>query len=314
MDTRITRLLGIRHPIIQAGMVWCSGCKLAVAVSEAGGLGLIGAGSMRPELLREHVRQARASTARPFGVNIPLLYKYAPDFVDICRSEKVPIVFTSAGSPKKFTAPLQEGGARVVHVISNVSQARKSAEAGVDAVVAEGFEAGGHDGADELTTLVLTPQVADAISIPVIAAGGIGDGRAMAAAMALGAEGVQVGTRFAASLESSASPEFKRAILEAPDTGTMLLMKKVVPVRLLRNPFAEQVMALEAAGATREQLAGLLGSGRARRGMFEGDLAEGELEAGQVAGMIRDIPAAGEIVRRMMTEYEAVRRRLPPAE
>lgn len=311
MKNRVTELFGIRYPIVQAGMVWCSGHRLAAAVSNAGGLGLIGAGSMRPDLLREHITRARGETDRPVGVNIPLMYKYAPDFVDICIAEKIPVVFTSAGSPKRYTAALKAAGAVVVHVVANVSMARKCEEAGVDAVVAEGFEAGGHNGADELTTLVLVPQVADAVYIPVIAAGGIADGRAVAAALALGAEGVQVGTRFAASEESSAHPAFKQAIVEMPDTGTYLMMKKVTPVRLIRNEFARRVQELEAAGATRDQLQELLGTGRARRGMFDGDLVEGELEIGQIAGAIREILPAAQILRNIVAEYEAVRGHLP---
>lgn len=314
MTTQITRLFGIRYPIVQGGMVWCSGWRLAAAVSEAGGLGLIGAGSMRPDLLREHVRAARAATTRPVGVNIPLLYKYAADFVSICREERVGVVFTSAGSPRKYTAELKAAGAVVAHVAPNVTLARKCEEAGVDAVVAEGFEAGGHNGIDELTTLVLVPQIVDAVRLPVLAAGGIGDGRAMAAALALGADGVQVGTRFAATRESSAHPAFKAAVVAAGDTDTVLALKQVVPVRLLKNPFARQVLEREAAGAGREELVELLGTGRARRGMFEGDLEEGELEIGQVAGLVRDIPPAGEIVRRIVAEYEAVRGRLPAAD
>lgn len=311
METAITRLFGMEYPVIQAGMVWCSGWKLAAAVSEAGGLGLIGAGSMRPELLLEHIRRLRAHTPRPFGVNIPLMYKYAEDFIRICREERVPAVFTSAGSPKKYTAQLKTAGIRVAHVVPNVALARKCEEAGVDAVVAEGFEAGGHNGADELTTLVLVPQVVDAVSCPVIAAGGIGDGRGMAAAFALGAAGVQVGTRFAVTVESSAAAAFKQLLVETPDTGTRLLLKPAGPVRLVLNEFARRVMEREQAGAGREELQELLGSGRARRGMFEGDLVEGELEAGQIAGMIREIPSAGEVVRRLMEEYGQTRRRLP---
>jgi len=311
MPHRLTRLFGIRFPIVQAGMVWCSGHRLAAAVSEAGGLGLIGAGSMRPDLLREHVRKARAATSRPFGVNIPLLYKYAGDFVRICLEEDVPIVFTSAGSPRKYTPELKAAGRVVVHVVPNVALACKCQEAGVDAVVAEGFEAGGHNGSDELTTLVLVPQVVDAVTIPVIAAGGIGDGRAMAAAIALGAAGVQVGTRFAASVESSAADAFKQALVDAPDTATMLTMRKLVPVRLIKNEFALRIMQLENEGAGREALAESLGTGRARQGMFEGDLREGELEAGQVCGLVREILPAGEIVRRLEEGYESVRRGLP---
>jgi enoyl-[acyl-carrier protein] reductase II len=311
LKNRLTELFGIRYPIVQAGMVWCSGYRLAAAVANAGGLGLIGAGSMRPDVLREHIVRARAGTDRPFGVNIPLICKYAPDFVEICREARIPIVFTSAGSPKKHTAALKAGGAVVVHVVANVTMARKCEEAGVDAVVAEGFEAGGHNGVDELTTLVLVPQVVDAVSIPVIAAGGIADGRSMAAALALGADGVQVGTRFAASEESSAHPAFKQAIVAAPDTATALLMKKIAPVRLIKNEFARRIMELEAAGAPREALQEWLGSGRARRGMFEGDLAEGELEIGQIAGAVREILPAEEIVRRLVAGYEAVRGALP---
>ncbi len=311
MDTRITQLFGIRHPIIQGGMVWCAGWQLASAVSEAGGLGVIGAGSLRPDLLREHIRNARRATTRPFGVNIPLLYKYASESVAVCLDERVGIVITSAGSPKKYTGDLKAGGAVVAHVAPNVALACKCETAGVDAVVAEGFEAGGHNGVDELTTLVLVPQVVDAVRVPVIAAGGIGDGRAMAAALALGADGVQVGTRFVASLESSAHPAFKAAVVGAADTDTVLTLKRVTPVRLLKNAFARTAQAREAAGAGRDELATLLGTGRARQGMAEGDLEEGELEIGQVAGLVREILPAGEIVRRFLAEYEAACGRLP---
>lgn len=311
MNTRITELFQIRYPIVQGGMVWCSGHKLAAAVSEAGGLGLLGAGSMRPDLLREHIRETRSATSRPFGVNIPLMSKYAADFVQVCLDEKVRIIFTSAGNPKKYTATFKEAGARVAHVVANVTMARKCEEAGVDALVAEGFEAGGHNGLDELTTLVLVPQVVDAVRIPVLAAGGIGDGRAMAAAMALGAEGVQVGTRFAASQESSAHPSFKQAVADATDTATVLTLKKIAPVRLIRNEAAERFVAMEREGAPREALQEAVGTGRPRMGMFEGDLVEGELEIGQIAGLVHEILPAAEIVSRMMVEYESARRRLP---
>ena len=304
----VCSLFNIKYPVIQAGMIWCSGWKLASAVSNAGGLGLIGAGSMDPDLLREHIRKCRAATKMTFGVNIPLLFKHSEDFIAIVIEEKVPVVFTSAGSPGRFTAILKEKGIKVAHVVANTRFARKSEEAGVDAIVAEGFEAGGHNGPDELTTFTLIPMVREAVSLPLIAAGGIATGRGMLAAMALGADAVQVGSRFVASDESSAHINFKKKIIEATDTDTMLSMRKVVPVRLLRNEFYNRVKELEEAGAGKEELMELLGRGRSRTGMFEGDMTDGELEIGQVAGMIREIKPAGVILREMVEEYEEAKR------
>ena len=306
MSDRLTALFGIDHPIVQAGMVWASGANLAAAVSNAGALGLIGAGSMKPDLLREQIRKARARTTRPFGVNIPLLRGDASELVGTVLDEGVRIVFTSAGHPGKFIDRLRASDAVVVHVVANVKQARKASEVGCQAVVAEGFEAGGHNGVDELTTLTLVPMVVDAVTIPVLGAGGIADGRQMAAVMALGAEGVQVGTRFAVTAESSAHELYKRAVVDAADTGTVLTLRKVAPVRMLRNEFAERVREAEARGATREELLGLLGTKRERAGIFEGDVAEGELEAGQSAGLVHDLLPAAEVVRRMMAEYRDV--------
>ncbi|HUI65879.1 MAG TPA: nitronate monooxygenase [Bacteroidota bacterium] len=311
LPTRVSALFGIRYPIIQAGMVWTAGSKLAVAVSEAGGLGMIGSGSMKPDLLRAHIRKTRERTREPFAVNIPLMRADAEDLIRVVLEEGVRIVFTSAGHPLTFTARLKREGVTVVHVIAAVKHARKALEAGCDAVVAEGFEAGGHNGIDEVTTLSLVPQVVDAVPIPVLAAGGIADGRGMAAALALGAEGVQVGTRFAATAESSAHENYKKAVVAADDVGTVLTLKKVAPVRMMKNPFAKQALEAERAGASREQLLGLLGSKRERQGIFEGNVEEGELEAGQSAGLVKEILPAGEVVTRMMREYYAVKSKLP---
>ncbi len=311
IETALTKLFSIEYPIVQGGMIWVSGWKLAAAVSNAGALGLIGGGSMEPELFREHIRKCRQATRKPFGVNIPLISKYAEQLVQVTLEEKVPIVFTSAGNPAKFTERLKAEGATVVHVIANVRFARKAEAAGVDAVVAEGFEAGGHNGLDEITTLVLVPQVVDAVNIPVIAAGGIADGRGMCAALALGAAGVQIGTRFAASEESSAHPKYKQAIVEADDTATALIMKKLIPVRLIKNKFYQEIKSLEEKGASITEMARFLGKGRARQAIFEGDLEEGEIEVGQAAGLIRDILPAGEIVKRLVQEYQLAKSRLP---
>lgn len=310
LNTRVTELFGIRYPIIQAGMVWCSGAKLAAAAANAGALGLIGAGSMKPELLIEHIRQCRQVTAAPFGVNIPLIRGDVAKLIEATLSEGVNIVFTSAGNPALHIDRFKTAGVTVVHVVASVKHALKAQSVGVDAVVAEGFEAGGHNGIDEITTFCLIPQVADAVTIPVIAAGGIADGRGMAAALALGADGVQVGTRFAATIESSAHPDYKQTITQAGDTGTMLTLKSLTPVRLIKNDFALRAAAAERAGATPEQMQELLGTKRERRGIFEGDLAEGELEAGQSAGLVREILPAGEVVRRMIQEYQATTARL----
>ncbi len=287
-------------------MVWVSGYKLAVAVSNAGGLGIIGAGSMKPDLLREHIQKAKSKTDKPFGVNIPLLRRDAEELIDVSIGENVKIVFTSAGHPGKFIDKLKKVGCVVVHVVPSVKYALKAESVGCDAVVAEGFEAGGHNGLDEITTFVLVPQVVDAVKIPVIAAGGIADGRGMAAAFALGAEGVQIGTRFAASAESSAHQNYKQAIVEASDNSTVLILKKVTPVRLIKNKFSLQIIETENRGATSEELSNLLGKGRERMAILEGNLDEGEIEAGQCAGMINEILPAGEIVRKIVDEYEMI--------
>lgn len=304
MENRITRLFGIKYPIIQAGMVWCSGWRLASAVSNAGGLGLIGAGSMHPDTLGQHIRKCQGATGQPFGVNIPLLYPEIEKIVDIVVDTGVKIVFTSAGNPKTWTPTLKEKGITVVHVVSSVKFALKSQEAGVDAVVAEGFEAGGHNGREETTTFCLVPMVADAVDVPVIAAGGIADGRAMLAAMVLGAEGVQVGSRFAASVEASAHDNFKKRIVDATEGDTELVLKKLAPVRLLKNEFYKSVKEAEIRGAEKEELAALLGRGRAKKGMFEGDLEEGELEIGQVSAMIKDIKPAAQILKEVWEGYQ----------
>jgi enoyl-[acyl-carrier protein] reductase II len=303
MKTRVTELLGIEYPIIQAGMIWCSGWELASAVSNAGGLGLIGSGSMYPDILRTHIQKCKKATNKPFGVNVPLLYPDIEKHMQIIVEEKVPIVFTSAGNPKTWTPFLKQHGIKVVHVVSAVKFALKCVEAGVDAVVAEGFEAGGHNGREETTTMVLIPQVRDSINIPLIAAGGIANGRQMAAAFALGAEAVQVGSRFVASMESSAHPAFKEAVLKAKEGDTQLTLKQLTPVRLIKNKFFYEVDQMEKRGATPEELAAHLGRGRAKKGMFEGDLEEGELEIGQVSGFISDILPAGVILQNMMKEF-----------
>lgn len=300
---RITALLGIKYPIIQAGMIWCSNWELAAGVSKAGGLGLIGSGSMDPDTLRAHIRKCKAATERPFGVNVPLLFPSAEEFMTIIVEEEVPVVFTSAGSPSRWTGFLKDHGIKVVHVVANTKFARKSEDAGVDAIVAEGFEAGGHNGSEETTTLTLIPMVKQVVNIPVIAAGGIATGSGMLAAMALGAEGVQIGSRFVASNESSAHPSFKQKVVEAGDGDTMLVMKKLVAVRLLRNHFMDQVIDAERGCASKEELSELLGRGRARLGMFEGDVENGELEIGQIAGLIKEIKPAAEIVSDIINEY-----------
>ena len=299
----IKQLLGIEYPIIQAGMVWCSGWRLASAVSNAGGLGLIGAGSMYPDVLRHHIRRCKEATTKPFGVNVPLLYPDIDQVMDIITEENVKIVFTSAGNPAIWTGFLKSKGITVIHVVANTKFARKAEDAGADAVVAEGFEAGGHNGREETTTLCLIPIIRQAVSIPVIAAGGIGDGKSMLAAMALGADGVQVGSAFAASVESSAHPNFKNAIVSATEGDTKLSMKSVIPVRLMKNEFFKQVEEAEAQGAGKEELIKLLGRGRAKLGMFEGDLIEGELEIGQVAAGISQILPAEEILSNIWREF-----------
>lgn len=303
MKNRITELFGIRLPIVQAGMIWCSGWRLASAVSNAGGLGLIGAGSMYPDVLREHIRKCKTATSLPFGVNVPLLYPNIEDHMQIIVEEKVPIVFTSAGNPGTWTPLLKEKGIKVVHVIANRKFAKKAAESGVDAIVAEGFEAGGHNGREETTTLCLIPLIRDCTDLPLIAAGGIGDGRSMLACFALGAEAVQVGSRFVASAESSAHELFKQTVIQTQEGDTQLSLKKLTPVRLVKNKFYREVEAAEARCADAIELKNLLGRGRAKKGMFEGDLEEGELEIGQVAYGIRDILPAGDIVQQMWTEF-----------
>lgn len=291
-------------------MIWCSGWKLASAVSNAGGLGIIGAGSMYPDILREHIRKCKAATDKPFGVNVPLLYPAIDQHMQIIMDEGVPIVFTSAGNPTVWTKTLKQKGITVVHVVSSVKFAKKCEEIGVDAIVAEGFEAGGHNGREETTTMVLIPMVRDAVKIPLMAAGGISSGRAMLAAFALGAEGVQIGSRFAASEESSAHINFKNKIVEAKEGDTLLTMKQIVPVRLIKNKFFEQVQAAELRGATREELAQLLGRARAKKGMYEGDLDEGELEIGQVAAMINDIKPAAQILKEIWEEFLEAKKRI----
>ena len=300
---RICELFSIRYPIIQGGMVWCSGWRLASAVSEAGGLGLIGAGSMHPETLREHIVKTRNATSRPFGVNVPLLYPEMEIIMQIIAEEKVPIVFTSAGSPAKWTNWLKEKGIIVAHVVSGSVFALKCEQAGVDAIVAEGFEAGGHNGRDETTTMTLIPAVRKATSLPLIAAGGIGSGGAMAAALALGAEGVQIGSLFAASEESSAHPRFKQLITTLKEGDTKLSIKKLAPVRLIKNKFFELVDIAEQSGASKEELLSLLGKGRAKRGIFEGDLEEGELEIGQVSSTIDTIEPVSRIFDKLINVY-----------
>jgi enoyl-[acyl-carrier protein] reductase II len=310
VKTRITELFGIRYPIIQAGMVWTAGYKLAVAVSEAGGLGLIGAGSMKADLLREQISLARGRTEKPIGVNVPISRSDVAELLRVIIDEKVRIVFTSSGHPAKYTGLLKDSGCLVVHVVAAVKHALKAAEAECDAVVAEGFEAGGHNGVDEITTLTLVPQVVDAISLPVVAAGGIADGRGMAAALALGAEAVQVGTRFAATEEASAHAAFKQAIVEAKDGDTVLTLRKAAPVRMLRNAFARRAMEAEQRGAGKDELQALIGQKREMKGIFEGDTEEGMLEMGQSAGLVKEILPAREVVRRMMEEYQAAKERL----
>ena len=303
IQNRICSLFGIKYPIIQAGMVWCSGWKLASAVSNAGGLGLIGAGSMHPNTLLEHIKKCKSATNKPFGVNVPLMYPQIEEIMGIIMEEKVPIVFTSAGNPKTWTTKLKEAGIIVVHVVSSSKFALKSVEAGVDAIVAEGFEAGGHNGREETTTLTLIPQVRKAVDIPLIAAGGISSGESMAAMFALGAEGVQVGTRFALTEESSASDEFKQKCITLNEGDTTVSLKKVTPVRLIKNEFYQQVKELEDKGSTAEELRELLGRGRSKKGIFEGDLKDGELEIGQIASDIKQITSAAQVVEDMITRY-----------
>lgn len=310
MQNRITGLFNIQYPIVQAGMVWCSGWRLASAVSNAGGLGLIGAGSMSPDLLREHIQKCKAATDKPFGVNLPLLYAHIDQHIKIILEEKVKIVFTSAGNPATYTAKLKEAGITVVHVVSSTKFALKAQQAGVNAVVAEGFEAGGHNGRDETTTMCLIPAVSDAVRIPVIAAGGIASGRAMAAAFALGAEGVQIGSAFAVSEESSAHHIFKQRVVEANEGETILTLKQLTPVRLIKNAFYEQVKNAEANCASAEDLKNILSKGRSKKGIFEGDLDEGELEIGQVSAQIKGIKTAAEIVKEIIAEFISTKKDL----
>ncbi len=307
---KITQLFNIKYPIIQAGMIWNSGYKLASAVSNAGGLGLIGAGSMYPEVLREHIQKCKKATDKPFGVNVPMLYPNIEEIMTILVEEGVKIVFTSAGNPKTWTPFLKEKGITVVHVVSSTFFALKAQDAGVDAVVAEGFEAGGHNGREETTTFTLIPMVKEKIKIPLIAAGGIANGRGMLAAMVLGADGVQVGSRFAASVESSAHENFKNKIIETQEGQTQLTLKELAPVRLIKNKFYQDIQNLYAKCPTKEELAALLGRARAKHGMFEGDMDEGELEIGQIAGLIHEIKPAAKIISEMIFEFEQARKEM----
>ncbi|WP_348813527.1 NAD(P)H-dependent flavin oxidoreductase [Flavobacterium maritimum] len=304
---KITQLFKIKYPIIQGGMIWNSGYKLASAVSNAGGLGLIGAGSMYPEVLREHIQKCKRKTTKPFGVNVPMLYPNIEEIMKIIVDEGVKIVFTSAGNPKTWTPFLKENGITVVHVVSSSVFALKAEQAGVDAIVAEGFEAGGHNGREETTTLTLIPMVKEQIKIPLIAAGGIATGRGMLATMVLGADGVQVGSRFAASVESSAHENFKKTIIDVKEGDTQLTLKELAPVRLIKNKFYQDVQQLYEQCPTKEELVQLLGRARAKRGMFEGDLIEGELEIGQIAGLIHEIKTAEDIIKEMIADFETAR-------
>lgn len=310
MANAINSLFGIKYPIIQAGMIWCSGWRLAAAVSNAGGLGIIGAGSMYPDVLREHIQKCKKATANPFAVNVPLLYPNIQEIMDILVEEEVKIVFTSAGNPATWTAFLKEKGMTVVHVIANSKFAIKAEQSGVDAIVAEGFEAGGHNGREETTTLCLIPMIKQVVNIPVIAAGGIGSGKAMLAAFALGADGVQVGSAFAVAEESSAHANFKEKIVSSAEGDTKLRLKKLVPVRLLKNEFSDAVAQAEANGAGTAELAELLGRARAKLGMFEGNLDEGELEIGQVSAMLNEIKPAATILNEMWEEFLVERERV----
>ena len=310
MNNRITKLFNIEYPIIQAGMIWCSGWKLASAVTNAGGLGIIGAGSMYPEILREHVRKCKAATSKPFAVNLPLLYADIEKHFETIIKEGVKIVFTSAGNPATWTSKLKEHGITVVHVIANTKFARKAEDAGVDAIVAEGFEAGGHNGREETTTMCLIPIIRDAISLPLIAAGGIGNGKSMLAAFALGAEGVQVGSRFIATPESSAHENFKQRVINSNEGDTVLTLKQVTPVRLIKNKFYTEVAEAEARGASVEELKAILGRARAKHGMFEGNLEDGELEVGQISAGIKKIMPAADVVNEIWNEFMETRKRI----
>ncbi len=304
-SNRVTKLFNIQYPIIQAGMIWASGWRLASAVSNAGGLGLLGAGSMYPDVLKEHIQKCRAATDKPFGVNIPLLYPDIDKHIQTIIEEKVPIVFTSAGNPKTWTSKLKEHGIIIVHVVSSSKFALKAQEAGCDAVVAEGFEAGGHNGREETTTMVLIPAVTKAVTIPVIAAGGIATGKQMLAAMVLGAEGVQIGSRFVATPEASSHINFKERVVNSKEGDTQLSLKKLTPVRLIKNKFFEQVQSAEDSGASVEELQSLLGRARAKKGMFEGNLDEGELEIGQVSAIIKEVKPAAEVVKEIWNDYNS---------
>jgi enoyl-[acyl-carrier protein] reductase II len=308
VQNKITELFGIQYPIIQAGMIWNSGWRLASAVSNSGGLGLIGAGSMYPELLRKHIKKCKNATDHPFGVNVPMLYPNLEEVIKIIIEEGVRIVFTSAGNPKTYTSRLKEEGITVVHVVSSVKFALKAQDAGVDAIVAEGFEAGGHNGRDETTSITLIPMVKEQIKIPLIAAGGIATGRGMLAAMVLGADGVQVGSRFVASEESSAHQAFKEVVVNAKEGDTNLTLKELAPVRMIKNKFYSDIVELYKTAPSVEQLKELLGRARAKRGMFEGDLEEGELEIGQISGLIHEIKPAARIIEEMMTEFELAKK------
>ena len=301
---RIQQLFGIKYPIIQGGMIWCSGWELAAAVSNAGGLGLIGSGSMYPEVLRDHIRKCKSATNKPFGVNIPLMYPNIQDHIQIVIDEGVKIIFTSAGNPKKYTSFLQEHGIKVAHVIANKKFAIKCVEAGVDAIVAEGFEAGGHNGAEEITTMCLIPMIADVVNIPLIAAGGISSGKSMFAAMVLGADGVQMGSRFVASEECSAHIHFKNKVVAADEGETVLTLKELTAVRLIKNGFYDEIQKAYKRNATHEELKELLGRGRAKKGMFEGDLIQGELEIGQVSAMIKEIKPVADIISQIVEDFE----------
>jgi enoyl-[acyl-carrier protein] reductase II len=309
VGNRVTKLFDIKYPIVQGGMIWASGWRLASAVSNAGGLGLLGAGSMYPEVLRKHILKCKKATAKPFGVNVPLLYPNIEEIIEVIISEGVKIVFTSAGNPKVHTARLKEHNITVVHVVSSVKFALKAQAAGVDAVVAEGFEAGGHNGREETTTFTLIPMVKEELNIPLLAAGGIANGKGMLAAMILGADGVQVGSRFVASEEASSHKAFKEMVVAAKEGDTLLTLKELAPVRMLKNPFFEQVMQLYTTNPSKEQLIELLGRARAKKGMFEGDLENGELEIGQISGLINAIKPAAQIIEEMVFEFEAAKER-----
>lgn len=310
MNNNITQLFGIKYPLIQAGMIWCSGWRLASAVSYAGGLGIIGSGSMYPHVLREHIQKCKAQTSKPFAVNLPLLYPQIDDHINILIEEGVKIVFTSAGNPAKWTSHLKKHDITVVHVVSNIKFAKKAVDAGVDAIVAEGFEAGGHNGREETTTMCLVPLIRKHVSIPLIAAGGIGTGSGMLAAMALGADGVQIGSRFIASPESSAHQNFKEFILNSKEGDTQLMLKEITPVRLLKNEFYNQLIEAYENGASKEELVSLLGRGRAKKGMFMGDLSEGELEIGQVSALMDTIKPAAEIVHEIIEEFNLAKNKM----